>query len=62
MVVKVDKQGGTYHAPPYTKAEEREFYSRNARGPVTVVRSAGDRKAPKPPKRQQPSPAKGDTT
>jgi hypothetical protein len=60
MVAKVDKYGSRYHAPPYTKAEEAEFYSRDARGPVTVVRSAGDRKAPKSRALQQPPPAKGD--
>jgi hypothetical protein len=43
MVVKVDKWGNPYHAPPYTKAEQDEFYSRNSRGPVTVVRSAADK-------------------
>jgi hypothetical protein len=49
MVVKFDKRGNPYHAPPYTKAEQDEFYSPNSRGPATVVRPAGERKAPKSP-------------
>jgi hypothetical protein len=57
MVVKVDKWGNRYHEPPYTKAEEEDFYRRTGGGPVTVARPIGDRKAPKPPKQQQPSPA-----
>jgi hypothetical protein len=35
------------HGPPYTKAEEAEFYRRNANGPVTVARGADDRKGRK---------------
>jgi len=34
-----------YHEPPYTKQEEAEFYRRNAGGPITVARTASDRKA-----------------
>jgi hypothetical protein len=44
--------------PPYTKAEEDEFYRRVGGGPVTVARPASDRKAPKSPSQQQPSLAK----
>jgi hypothetical protein len=61
MVVKRDKHGNCYHEPPYTKAEEDEFYRRIGGGPVTVARSAGDRTKQTSPKQQQPSPAKGDT-
>jgi hypothetical protein len=61
MVVKVDKYGNRYHEPPYTKAEEDEFYRRVGGGPVTVARPDGEHKAPKSPKQQQPPPAKGDT-
>jgi hypothetical protein len=31
------------HEPPYTQAEEDEFYRRVGRGPITVARPAGDR-------------------
>jgi hypothetical protein len=61
MVVKVDKWGNRYHEPPYTKAEEAEFYRRIGGGPVTVARPAGERTRQTSPKQQQPSPAKGDT-
>ena len=58
MVLRfVTKEGTKVYGPPYTKEEEADFYSRNANGPVTIARGAGD------PKRadvlpQQPSPAK----
>jgi hypothetical protein len=45
MVVKIDKHGNRYHEPPYTKAEEDEFYHRIGGGPITVARPASDRKA-----------------
>jgi hypothetical protein len=66
MVLKyVNKTGSRIYGPPYTKAEEAEFYRRLGGGPVTVARPASDRKAPTSPKQQQPSPAnvreKGDT-
>ena len=36
MVVKfTTKGGGRFHEPPYTKAEEAEFYRRQGGGPVT---------------------------
>jgi hypothetical protein len=64
MVVKVDG-GLRVHEPPFTKAEQAEFYRRIGGGPITVARPASDRrKEPTSPKRQQP-PAnvrgKGDT-
>ena len=41
MVVKhVFPDGGRLHGPPYTQAEQDEFYSRVGRGPVTVARPA----------------------
>jgi hypothetical protein len=58
MVVKIDKHGNRIHSPPYTKAEEAEFYRRVGGGPVTVVRPADDRKAPTSQGPQQPSPTK----
>jgi hypothetical protein len=58
IVVKVDKHGNRYHEPPYTQAEEDEFYRRVGRGPITVARPAGDRKEQTSPAPQQPSPAK----
>jgi hypothetical protein len=54
MVVKFTKDGLTVHGPPYTKAEEDEFYRRVGRGPVTVARPVGDRKEPTSPQQQQP--------
>jgi hypothetical protein len=61
MVVKVTKSGMRIHESPYTQAEEDEFYRRIGGGPVTVARPASDRKAPKSPKQQRRSLAKGDT-
>jgi hypothetical protein len=44
MVLKyVTKKGTRIHEPPYTKAEEDEFYRRVGRGPITVARPAGDK-------------------
>jgi hypothetical protein len=40
MVAKKDPWGNIYHEPPYTKAEEDEFYRRVGGGPVTVARPA----------------------
>ena len=46
MVLKyISMTGSRIYGPPYTKAEEDEFYRRVGRGPVTVARPAGDRKA-----------------
>ena len=54
MVVKhVFPSGTRLHEPPYTEAEEAEFYRRNGRGPVTVARPASDRKAPTSPAPEQ---------
>jgi hypothetical protein len=65
MVVKVTKSGTRIHEPPYTQAEEDEFYRRIGGGPITVARLAGDRTKPTSPRQRQPSPAnvrgKGDT-
>ena len=44
MVVKIIN-GMRIHEPPYTQAEDDEFYKRVGRGPVTVAHPAGDRKA-----------------
>ena len=44
MVVKVFPSGTVLHEPPYTQAEEDEFYARVGRGPVTVARPAGVRR------------------
>jgi hypothetical protein len=65
MVIKyITPEGARIHGPPYTKAEQADMYRRTAGAPVTVAR-AGDRRAPKSPKQQQPSLAnvqeKGDT-
>jgi hypothetical protein len=57
MVVKIIN-GMRIHEPPYTQAEEDEFYRRVGHGPVTVARPADERKEPTSPKQQQASPAK----
>jgi len=57
MVVKIIN-GMRIHEPPYTQAEDDEFYKRVGRGPVTVAHPAGDRTKQTPPEQQQPSPAK----
>jgi hypothetical protein len=57
MVLKyIDKSGNRIHGPPYTKAEEEDFYRRTGGGPVTVARPASERREQTSPK--QPSPAK----
>jgi hypothetical protein len=48
MVVKISKFRTRIHEPPYTKAEEDEFYRRIGGGPITVARPAGDSKEPTP--------------
>jgi hypothetical protein len=53
MVRRMDKLGGFYHEPPYTKEEEMEFYRRIGGGPKTVVHrpaSAPKTVKPKSPK------------
>jgi hypothetical protein len=59
MVLKfVTKKGAKVYGRPYTRQEEAEFYSRNANGPVAVVRGADASKSRKSQAPQQPSPAK----
>jgi hypothetical protein len=54
MVVKhVFPNGSRLHGPPYTKAEEDEFYKRIGGGPTTIARGTGDRTKPTSPKQQQ---------
>jgi len=50
MVVKVDKHGNRYYEPPYTQAEEDEFYRRVGGGPVAMARptSAAIKRDPEP--------------
>jgi len=43
VVKKVFPSGTRLRGPPYTKAEEDEFYKRVDRGPVTVARPAADK-------------------
>ena len=46
MVLKyISKICSRIYGPPYTKAEEDEFYRRIGGGPITVARPASDRKA-----------------
>jgi hypothetical protein len=39
MVLKTNKHGLSWHEPPYTKAEEHEFYRSVNAGPMTILRS-----------------------
>jgi hypothetical protein len=48
MVKRTTPHGTTYHEPPYTPEEERDFYRRIAGGPITVVKSTRDQRR-KPP-------------
>jgi hypothetical protein len=44
MVLKyISKTGSRIYGPPYTEAEQDDFYKRVGRGPVTVARPAGDK-------------------
>jgi hypothetical protein len=43
VVEKVFPSGTVLHGPPYTEAEQDDFYKRVGRGPVTVARPAGDK-------------------
>jgi hypothetical protein len=52
MARRMDKLGGFYHEPPYTKEEEMDFYRRVGGGPNTVVH----RPAPAPETQTLPSP------
>jgi hypothetical protein len=54
MVTKYTAQGNPYQEPPYTAAEEAEFYRRVGGGPVSVVKLA----AAVSPRKPQPQPPK----
>ena len=54
MVTKYTPQGNPYQEPPYTAAEEADFYRRISGGPVTVVKPA----VAVPPRKPEPQPAK----
>jgi hypothetical protein len=57
MILKFVTQKGTkVYGPPYSKAEEADFYRRNAEGPVTVVRGVDARKGRKSQAPRQQSP------
>ena len=57
MVFRRDEKGGGWHEPPYTKAEEREFYRRYnvgmASGKATIYRSRSA-SPPKPTPHEPP--------
>jgi hypothetical protein len=57
MVKKISDKGGIYHEPPYTQAEEAEFYRRQG-SIVGVLKS--DRHAQHPPQRKSPPPQPGE--
>jgi len=52
MVVKYIINGVKVHGPPYTKAEEADFYSRQ--GVATVFRGPTQPPAPAPDRPQRP--------
>jgi hypothetical protein len=54
MVRKYTPNGTPYREPPYTAAEEAEFYRRVGGGPVSVVKPA----AAVSPQKPEPQPAK----
>ncbi len=60
MVIKKTKSGSYYREPPYTKAEEAEFYRRVGDGPVTIVRGTPppppSQTPPEPPPEEEPQP------
>jgi hypothetical protein len=63
MVERKDAMGGTYHEPPYTKKEQRDFYRRiNNDGPITVVWDSGVgqryKSPPQPPEGSKPEDVK----
>jgi len=42
MVRHVAPNGAVYHEPPYTEAEERDFYERTGNGIVGVMRKSAE--------------------
>jgi hypothetical protein len=52
MVRHVAPNGAVYHEPPYTEAEEADFYRRTGNGIVGVM------SGPRPPADPQPQPHK----
>src|SRR5215475_3182879 len=53
MVVKCIINGVKVHGPPYTKAEEADFYRRTGNGPITMF-APREKKAPEPPAISRP--------
>jgi hypothetical protein len=56
MVIKyvTKDRKGRLHGPPYTKAEEADFYRRQGGGPVTLYHSTDARKGQKSQEPQPP--------
>lgn len=59
MVKRVTPEGSVYYEPPYTPAEEAEFYRQFAGAPVATLRGprpAADTlpEAPRPPPPEEP--------
>jgi hypothetical protein len=52
MVLRYTKEGIPYGVPPYTEAENRDFYRRIENGPVAFTR-------PQPPAAPAPGPRQG---
>jgi hypothetical protein len=51
----ITENGVEIHGPPYTKAEEAEFYRRNGGGPKTMFAPKQDKPpAPAPDRQQRP--------
>jgi hypothetical protein len=54
-VKRITDKGYIYHEPPYTRAEEDEFYRRNAGGPVAVYRGKNFPRASQAQRSAQPT-------
>jgi hypothetical protein len=52
MVRKVSDNGGIYHEPPYTEAEEEDFYRRT--GSIVGVLKSDRRSPPAEPPQKSP--------
>jgi hypothetical protein len=56
MVMKRTPNGTWYQEPPYTAAEEAEFYRRMSGGPVTILRPAPPKPSVAPKQKLPPLP------
>lgn len=62
VLIRRYPNGGEVHGPPYTQAEEDEFYRRVSGGPVAILRGpqpAGEAAAEPDPSEVPPPPTEG---